>query len=170
MNNLALFVTHSVFLTKEQIDEVLSGRIIDVVGHCVPVWVNAKTGKTTEPGPEIFCNYKINNTEQKEKEIEKIPKKGYEIFLPQKGTWQPPPEIEYEKISTLSSEERQAVMKERDKWWFDNPKPPCADNLKNGYLRFEIKKTDQKIYKKSYSAQHIIEIAHIDRLIKSLTI
>jgi hypothetical protein len=170
MNNLALFVTHSIFLTKEQIENLLKKNTIDVLGCCVPVWINAKTGKTTEPAVEIFCNYKIHNDQKKSKEIEKIARRGYEIFIPQNKKWKLPPKIDYEEISKLSSEERQLFLKERDKWWFDNPKPPCIENLKNGYLRFDIKKTDQKIYKKNYMAQHVIEISDIKRLEKSLTI
>lgn len=170
MNNLALFVTHSIFLTKEQIEALLEKKSIETTGYCVPVWINAKTGKTTEPASEIFCDYLIHNISKKSKEIEKITKKGYEIFVPQNKKWKPPEEINYEEISNLSSEERQLFLKERDKWWFDNPKPPSVEDLKNGYLRFEIKKTDQKIYQKKYSAQHVVEIADIDRLKKSLTI
>lgn len=170
MSNLALFVTHHVFLTKNEIDLLLNKKTIEAIGHCVPVWINAKTSKTTEPGVEIFCNYTIQNSSNKSRAIEKIPKKGYELFLPQNINWKPPKEIDYESLSSLSSEERQELMRERDKWWFNNPRPPCVEDLKNGYLRFEIKETDQKIYGKNYSSQHIIEVADIERLKKSLTI
>ena len=170
MSNLALFVTHHIFLEKDQIETLLNKKEISAVGHCVSVWVNAKNGKTTEPAPEIFCNYKIHNSIEKHRTIEKVPKKGFEIYLPQNINWNPPPPIDYEKISNLPSEERQLMMSERDKWWFSNPKPYCAKDLKNGYIRFEIKNTDQKIYGKKYSSQHMIEIADIDRLKKSLTV
>lgn len=170
MSNLALFITHHIFLTKDEIELLLNKNTIETTGHCVPVWINAKTSKTTEPGVEVFCYYRIHNSIEKHMAIEKMPKKGYEIFLPQNISWKPPPDIDYEKISSLSSEERQELMRERDKWWFNNPRPPCSENLKNGYLRFEIKKTDQKIYGKNYSSQHIIEIADVERLKKSLTI
>lgn len=170
MSNLALFVTHHVFLTKDEINLLLGKKTIETIGHCVPVWIDAKTGKTTEPGIEIFCNYKIHNSLEKSRIIEKIPKKGYEIFLPQNTTWKPPEDIDYEEISKLSSEERQILMSKRDKWWFNNPRPACVEDLKNGYIRFEIKKIDQKIYSKKYSAQHVIEISDMELLNNSLTI
>jgi len=168
MNNLALFVTHSIFLTKDQIEKIFKDKYIETIGHCVPVWINAKTGKTTEPATEIFCYYKIHNSLKSDQSIEKINKKGYEIFLPQLKNWNAPADINYEELSSLTSEERQIFLTERDKWWFSNPKPPCVENLKNGYLRFEIKKTNQKIYRKTYSAQHMIEMADISRLEDSL--
>lgn len=169
MSNLALFVTHNIFLTKEQIEEVLNKTSIKVIGHCVPVWIDAKTGKTTEPASEVFCTYEINNDETKNRDIVFVPQEGFEIFLPNKADWTPPPEIDFESLATLSSEDRQLFLKKRDKWWFDNPKPQGLDNLKNGYLRFEVKKTNQKIKRKEYSAQHVIEIATWDRLKNSLT-
>lgn len=170
MSNLALFVTHSIFLTKDQIEQIFKNKYIETIGHCVPVWINAKTGKTTEPASEIFCNYRVHNSAESDPSIEKINKKGYEIFLPQLRNWTGPSDINYEELSNLTSEERQLFLQERDNWWFSNPKPPSAENLKNGYLRFEIKKTDQKIYRKTYSAQHIIEISDMARLTDSLTI
>lgn len=169
MSNLALFVTHNVFLTKEQIEELLSGTSIETVGHCVPVWVDAKTGKTTEPASEVFCNYKIYNEEGKDRDIIFISKKGFKIFVPNKINWSPPKPLNFEELGAMSSEERQLALKERDKWWFENPKPHDLDNLKNGYMRLEIKKTNQKIKRKEYSAQHIIEIATWNRLKESLT-
>jgi hypothetical protein len=171
MNNLALFVTHSIFLTEEQIESLLRTEgCLEVVGHCVPVWVNAKTGETTEPGSEVFCNYKIHNSGEKVAQISNLRKKGFEIFLPGVGDWVPPADLDLERMSVWSSEERMSFLKERDKWWFNNPRPPSADQLKNGYLRFEVKKIKQKTKKHQYSAQHIVEIANMGRLVDSLTI
>jgi hypothetical protein len=169
MNNLALFVTHSLFLTENQIEEVVSGRVVEVTGQCVPVWVNAKTGKTTEPASEIFCLYKVHNEEGRSCDVEVVLKKGYEIYIPNSSSWNPPEELNFEKLAGMNSEERQAVLKSRDKWWFNNPRPPDAENLKSGYLRFEVKKTKQKISRREYSSQHIVEISLISRLEKSLT-
>lgn len=171
MNNLAWFVTHNLFLTKEQIDELLIDHSsVEVIGCSVPVWVDAKTGKTTEPATEIFCKYAIHNSSEKDVDIELLPKIGYKIFLPQLRNWDPPDLIDFEKISHLTSEERFVFLKERDKWWFNNPKPPSVEDLKNGYLKFEIKKVKQKIVRKEYSAQHVIELSTIKRLEESLTV
>ncbi|NBT57450.1 hypothetical protein EBT16_01580 [bacterium] len=169
MNNLALFVTHHLFLTEEQIAEVVSGRTAEAIGHCVPVWVDAKTGKTTEPAAEVFCSYKIHNSKEKSCEVEVVPKSGYEIYIPSASSWNPPEELDFEKMAEMTSEERQAALKSRDKWWFNNPRPPDAENLKSGYLRFEVKKTKQKVGRREYSAQHIVEIASLSRLENSLT-
>lgn len=169
MNNLAFFNIHNIFLTKEQINNLINGKSIDVVGHCVPVWVDAKTGLTTEPANELFCNYKVHNSSEIQREIRVIQRKGYEIFIPNKSSWEPPPKYDYEKISLWTSEERIKFFKEMDSWWFSNPKPPDVSNLKSGYLRFEIKNSNLKIQSKKYSEQHVIEISNMERLKNSLT-
>jgi hypothetical protein len=170
VNNLAIFVTHSVFLAKEQLERLLSGVSVEAEGHCVPVWVDAKTGKTTEPAPEIFCLYKINSNKDQKSDLKIMTRKGYEIFLPTITDWKPPEEINYEEISGWSSKDRMDLMKERDKWWFSNPKPPMVSDLERGYMRFEVKKYQKgRIKGKRYSEQHIVEIAEWDRLFSSLT-
>ena len=169
MNNLALFVTHHLFLTEEQIAEVVSGKTVEAVGHCVPVWVDAKTGKTTEPASEVFCSYRIHNCREKSCDVDVVPKSGYDIYIPSVSPWYPPEDLDFEKMAGMTSEERQVILKDRDKWWFNNPKPPNAENLKSGYLRFEVKKTKQKAGRREYAAQHIVEIASLSRLEKSLT-
>lgn len=140
-----------------------------MIGHCVPVWVDAKTGKTTEPASEVFCEYLIHNSPDKSNDVGLMKKKGYEIFVPNSDEWKKPDELDFEKMSTMTSEERMSLMKERDKWWFNNPRPPNIENLKTGYLRFEVKKTKQKVQRKEYSAQHVVEIAGLKRLEDSLT-
>jgi len=167
MNDLALFVTHNIFLAEDEAVRVADGETIYTTGHCVPVWVNAKTGKTTEPAKEIFCRYVIHNSAEIEREVRMIPKKGYEIYIPRRSDWIPPPEIDYDKVSTWSSEDRMALVKEMDRWWFANPRPPDAENLRRGYLRFETKRAESG--KKSYNEQHVVEIALWDRLRSSLT-
>lgn len=165
MNNVALFVTHNIFLTKEEASEVADGRTLSTTGHCVPVWVDAKTGKTTEPAKEVFCQYVLHNSEEAEREVRVLPRKGYEIFIPRLSGWTPPPEPDYEKISVWPSEERMALLKEMEKWWFSNPKPLNSEDLRKGYLRFEAKKIDVK----KHPEQHVVEIAFWERLLGSLT-
>lgn len=169
MNNLALFVTHSLFLTGDQINDLVAGKSINLIGCCVPVWVDAKTGRTNEPASEIFCEYLLHNSPERSNDVDMIKKRGYEIFLPNSSDWREPEGLDFEKLSLMTSEERISLMKERDKWWFSNPKPADIENLKNGYLRFEVKKTKQKVQRKEYSAQHVIEIAGLKRLTESLT-
>lgn len=166
MNNIALFVTHSVFLTEDDATKLADGETIGAVGHCVPVWINAKTGKSTEPAREIFCNYVLHNSREKEREVKVMPKKGYEIFLPKCSGWVPPPESDYEKMALWPSEDRIAYVREMERWWFSNPKPPDAEDLRRGYLRFEVRKTESR--PKQHSEQHVVEISFWKRLAESL--
>lgn len=168
-NNLGLFVTHHVFLTDEQIGLVVSGEQVSCVGHCVPIWIDAKTGKTTEPAKEIFCSYELFNSNLRRNEVVPVKGRGYELWLPKAASWSPPPEIDFQQMAGMTSEERGVLQKERDMWWFNNPRPPDADNLSRGYLRFEVKTKDLKIGRRTYSSQHMVEIARLSRLLDSLT-
>ena len=168
-NNLALFVTHHVFLTDEQISLVVSGEKVSCVGHCVPVWVDAKTGRTTEPAKEVFCSYEIFNTGKGMGDVEPVDTFGYRLWLPSASAWSPPPDIDFNAMAEWSSEKREAFLKERDMWWFNNPRPQDAENLARGYLRFEVKKQELKIGKRTYSSQHMVEMSSVARLVDSLT-
>jgi hypothetical protein len=168
-NNLGLFVTHHVFLTDEQIASVVAGEKVVCAGHCVPVWVDAKTGRTTEPANEVFCRYEIFNSEEKNNEVIPIDGEGYELWLPRASNWSPPPAIDFESMADWTAEQRQAFQKERDMWWFNNPRPPDASSLSLGYIRFEVKRTDLKVSRRRYASQHMVEIASKSRLVDSLT-
>lgn len=168
-NNLGLFITHHVFLTDAQKAALMSEKRVSCIGHCVPVWVDAKTGKTTEPAKEIFCRYDVLNIEEKTGDISLLDGVGYQIWLPKASSWTPPPPIDFEAMSTWTEEKRAEFLKERDAWWFSNPKPPDAEDVFRGYLRFEVKKQGLKIGRRSYSAQNIVEIASTNRLVESLT-
>jgi hypothetical protein len=159
INKLALFITHNIFLTNSQIDELIEKN------SCVPVWINSKSRKTTEPASEFFCNYKIINEKQKENEIE-IEKKGYKFFLPN-SDWV---SKEWPDSSEMSYNKRNKLEKEISKWWEENPAPMNLNNLKNSnYLRTQIKKLDQEFpkIKAIVDIQHTIEIKSIESLIKS---
>lgn len=167
MNNIALFVTHSVFLTEDEAKSLASGGTLETTGHCVPVWVEAKTGRTTEPANEIFCLYRINNLEGSERDVKILPRKGYEFFLPHCSSWKPPPAPDYEKMSVWPSEDRVALMKELDRWWFSNPRPPDASDVGRGYLRFDIRRSEGK-GNKHHQEHHVVEISTWPRLLDSL--
>lgn len=167
-NNLALFVIHNVFLTDDELSEAVAGNPVSCTGHCVPVWVNAKTGTTNEPGKEVFCSYEIIGIGDGPGDVEPVAGLGYRIRMPRASAWTPPKEIDFNLISNLTTESRAEFLKERDSWWFNNPKPPSAEDLSGGYLRFEVKKHDLKVGRKKYSAQHVVEMASIKRLIDSL--
>lgn len=164
-NNTALFVTHSIFLTKDQVHSLDLGEMVEVVGHSVPVWVDAATGKTTEPGEEIFCLYRINNSKNSNRSIELLPRLGYEVFVPENSGWSLP-KFDTDKISEWSSEKRMSFLREVEEWSFMNPKPHDIANLKNGYMRFELRKNIGESNKNP--EHHVVEIAEISRLAKSL--
>lgn len=168
MNNIALFVTHSVFLTKDQITGLVEKGVVDATGHCVSVWVDAGTGRTTEPGEELFCFYRLKGSVDSYRDVNVIPRRGYEIFLPRASEWSPPPKVDYEKMAEWSSERRMLMMSEIEKWWFSNPRPHDIENLKSGYMRFEVRKNGQK-EAKGHPEHHVVEIADEGRLIGSLT-
>jgi hypothetical protein len=164
IENLVLFVTHHIFLTEEQIRDVVSGSEISCIGHCVPVWMDAGTSRTTEPAKEIFCQYRIFNTPDKRNHLEPLGRRGYSVWLPKAEGWAPPKEIDFNALGEMDGDSRVKFLSERDKWWFNNPKPMDSEDLERGYLRFEIKTRNLKIGKKSCSAQHVIEISSMNRL------
>lgn len=165
-NNIALFVTHSIFLTKEQIGLLDAGEVVEAGGHSVPVWVDAGTGRTTEPGEELFCLYRLNNSKNSDRDVIMIPRLGYEIFLPGKSGWALP-KFDAEKIAEWPSERRMPFLREVENWWFLNPKPHDMESLKKGYMRFEVKKNSGKD-SGSPPEHHVIEVADIDRLIRTM--
>lgn len=167
-NNLGLFITHHVFLTDDQISAVVAGDPVSVLGHCVPVWIDAKTGRTTEPAKEVFCTYRLINDGEKAGHVECDKGIGYSVWLPRAAGWSPPEEIDFGKISEWTEEKRAEFLKDRDMWWFNNPRPPDASDLSRGYLRFEVKTTDLKVGRRKYSAQHMVEISRLARLLGSL--
>ena len=168
-NNLALFVTHHVFLTDDEIRDVISGVKLIRCGSCVPVWVNASTGNTTEPAKEIFCAYELSLSDGGPGFIEPNDK-GYHVKVPKASQWRPPKKIDFESLASLSAEERALFLKSRDNWWFNNPKPMDVEELAKGYVRFDLKQTELKIGRRKYSSHHVVEISSMRRLEDSLTV
>lgn len=169
-SNLGFFVTHHIHLTKEQTERLFSEGGLICEGHSVPVWIDAKNGKTTEPAKEVFCFYELFGKNEGPGKVE--PNKmsgGYSIWLPNANEWSPPDALDFEALSRMEQEQRDKILKQRDVWWFNNPKPPDMSNIKRGYLRFECKIKNLNIGKRNYSAQHVVEISSIERLLSSLT-
>lgn len=79
--SLTLTVAHNIFLTRKQRYDLVKGEEVGVVGVSVPVWYYQ--GKTSEPGNEVFCKYKLFPTEHKI--FVKHNSEGYEIYLPKKS-------------------------------------------------------------------------------------
>ena len=62
-----LFVSHHLYLTREERYAVDRGEEVEVIGSSVPVWYFKE--KTSEPANEIFAKYKIIIGENKKVEI-----------------------------------------------------------------------------------------------------
>ena len=77
-----LSIAHSIHLTREQRYTLASGQEVNTVGISVPIWY--VKGRTSEPGIEVFSNYKLSNTTNTDIDIEHD-KDGYRINLPQAG-------------------------------------------------------------------------------------
>ena len=75
---LSLSILHNIHLNKKQIYDLHDGIDLNIIGICVPVWIDNKN--TSEPAKEVFCNYCIKNT--KEEIPIKILNNGFEITLP----------------------------------------------------------------------------------------
>lgn len=168
INKLALFITHNIFLTNSQMDQLIKNECISITGVCVPVWLNAKTTKTNEPAAEFFCEYKIDNDKNKEQDIEILKNKGYKINLPNK---QLPTIKSSPNLSLMSYEERIKYENKMNKWWKKHGEPENALSLKKtGYMRIVIQKLDQEFELENsiVDVQHIIEIKTIESLMDSI--
>lgn len=166
INKLALLVSHNIFLTNNQINELIEKKYLECSGVSVPVWVNPKNEKTTEPALEFFVSYKIFIDKEDNNLI--MNKKGYEVYI-SKSKWKPPkPMID---TSDLELEQRKYHERKREKWWRDHPAPMDINSLlKTKYFRIQIKNLDQEFdnLNAKVDIQHTIEIKEIESLIKSL--
>lgn len=79
--SLTLTVSHNIFLDRNQRYDLFNGNKLEVVGVSIPVWYYK--GKTSEPGNEVFCKYKIIPCEYKI--FVKHYGEGYEIYLPKQS-------------------------------------------------------------------------------------
>lgn len=75
---LSLSISHNIHLNKKQRYDLHNGFDLNIIGICVPVWIDKKN--TSEPAKEVFCNYCIKNT--KDELPIKILSNGFEITLP----------------------------------------------------------------------------------------
>lgn len=171
VNKLALFITHNIFLTNDQIEDLIKNNFLETVGVSVPVWINARNSRTTEPASELFLNYElIKSDNRSDNDIEIINKKGYRVYICE-SNWKPMKQMSLEKLAGMSNKSRENYEKKINTWWEKNPKPPCLEDLRTAkYFRTKIKKLDQKFDKIKCVAdiQHTLEIKTIDNLINSL--
>jgi hypothetical protein len=166
-DKIILTVQHEVFLTREERYKLVEGEEVETLGVSVPVWVLQKSGKTTEPAPEIFCHYRIINDKEQAQQVKKT-KTGYIIRLPQI------PEDLLFLPRPDDDEWREMTLEARDDWFYQNRKPPNPNCLKDRtdgggeYLRFE-KQRKAKFKNGPYiQVVHWVEIKSIESLKQSL--
>jgi hypothetical protein len=153
---LGLLISHNLFLTQNQRYTLVRGNPITVVGVSLPVWFTNKTGKSTEPANEVFCNYKIS---VKNGPLAMCVENGYDINLPPRNKSKKPTDDEWKQMSD----------DEKESWYNDN-QTNNVDNLRdisdNGseYLRLEEQKTMIVSENLIVSVVHILEIKKIEDL------
>ena len=164
-DKIVLTVLHNIFLTRKERYDLIEGESITTMGVSVPVWVLHKSGKSTEPASEVFCEYQIINDKESGKSVKKIPK-GYAIRLPQ---------LEEEEKPAPSLEEWIEMSKEEQKTWYEeNKKPPHPGNLRDitdggsEYLRFEQQRKAKFNNGPYIHILHWVEIKGIEALNKTI--
>jgi len=145
-----LSVFHNIYLTQEDVANLVDMQDVHVIGASLPVWFYK--GTTSEPAEEVFCKYTLTNN--KEHQPIKTEKDGYIINLPQlPEDYTPTPRLtddEWRELSAIDQME-----------WYDNhPTPMSANNLKSvrdgggEYLHF-------KEYSKIKRNNKVVTIIHV---------
>lgn len=163
---LILSIYHSIFLTEEEIQTLVTGEQIDVIGASLPVWY--QNGNTSEPAEEVFCRYTLTNKPGTFPIKVKQHRDGYIINVPQMPEdYVAPIVLDNEQWLSLSPDEREA-------WYSINQVPNSAKNLlplsQRGaeYLYFkEFKRTKNE--KQNTTMSHQVEIRTMKWLLKSFS-
>jgi len=154
-----LLISHNLFLTRDQRYALIKGNPITVVGVSLPVWFTTKSGKTTEPANEVFCNYRIAN---KDGPLVTASENGYDINLPRS-----PDDCE---TKPTNEEWREMSFEDREKWYADNPSTMTIENLRDinddggEYLRIEEQKTLTLLPSGPTPIVHVVEIKTLETL------
>lgn len=165
MREYVLFISHNIYLTKEQRYDLASGKSLKVIGSNVPVWFYKFN--TSEPATEIFCQYTITNEPGPISVVSTLT--GYTINIPQMPEDYEPPE------HITNSKWREMSLAQQEQWYEDHPHPLTGKALldvKDGgsaYMKFqyEIRRTWNK---RLVQQSHQIEIKDIDYLMNSLVV
>ncbi len=169
VNKLALFINHNIFLTKEELEKILNKKLVKVIGASVPVWMNVKTTKTTEPAKEFFCEYEIYYDSEEDEIIKS--ESGYDIFL-KKVDWEKPKTISLEDSLKMTYQERILYEKEIQRLWKSNPEPPNLNRLRSkGIFKksiTELNVTLDEIGNSVIDIQHVLNIKNIKDLNETL--
>jgi hypothetical protein len=142
-----LSISHNIFLDRNQRYDLNNKKVIEVVGSNFPIWFSGE--KTSEPGREIFCRYRIHPYKSVFRNI-KVNGDGYDIFLLQ----------EKEDVGTMPAKIK--------KFFNKTSNPPSVISL------LDIKDGGAEwLYFRSYDRKYInlihsVEIQKIENLMESL--
>lgn len=165
---VGLFISHSLYLTREQRYQLAERQAVEIVGVSIPVWFGQKS---SEPATEVFCEYLIENKAGKAY----VRAKGnrYHVNLPQlPSDYVPPDPIDFELIAGMPREQREAYFEYRDRMLAAADKMLSGENLKDRqdggseYLRFDVVTKGNLIQDPSVivTVQHILEVKPIEIL------
>jgi hypothetical protein len=152
-----LTISHSIYLTSEQVYSLYEGGEIRVIGVNIPIWIIEN--KTTEPAKEVFAKYTISN--QNKGISIKYNEEGYEITLPKHHI--PKGHLILKEVYNSLSEENQIKYQE--------PRL-CIENLLDipdgsGWLAFR-QFNNIKVEDKLADLVHYVEIKKMNDLLESL--
>lgn len=142
-----LSISHNIFLNRDQRYAINNKKIIEVIGTNLPVWFSGE--RTSEPGQEIFCSYRIHPYKSVFKNI-KVSREGYDVYLLQ----------EKEDIGSMPSKIK--------KFFYKTNNSPCVKSL------LDIRDGGSEwLYFRSYERKYIniihsMEIQKIENLVESL--
>jgi len=154
-----LSVFHNVYLTSEEILQLIGGQEVNVIGASLPVWFHK--GTTSEPAEEVFCKYTLTN--KINHESIKTNKNGYVINMPQTpGDYKIP-------VKLTNDEWRLLTPLQQMEWYENNPSPINAYNLnsiKDGGSEYLYFKEYSKVKRnnKTIMIIHTVEIRTVEWL------
>lgn len=156
---LVLTISHNIFLTKSNIEEIRDGNIVVVTGVSNPIWFYK--GITTEPAQEVFCNYGIRKADSNVR-VGPMPD-GYFVLLPA-GTSFLKKEDTDQWRAELQSRIKLGIMLHEEV-----PRSPATIGtlVSSGHLRFRIQ-DKRKIGSHPTTVIHYVEISPVEELVDSL--
>ena len=163
MSEFVLFVSHHIYLTREQRYALADGESVKTVAPSIPVWFYKFN--TSEPATEVFCRYILSN--QGDAASLEFAKDGYVINIPQiPKDYQPPERIPDEQWRKMTCEQQ-------SEWYENNPTPPSGTLLRDvsdggsAYIKFQFDVQGRR-HKKMVRQSHQIEIKDMSKLLESL--
>lgn len=144
-----LTISHYIYLTKEERYKLHEGQPLEVIGVSVPVWFHK--GTTSEPAQEMFCRYRLTNS-QPNRAI--IPfEEGYSINIPQKLDVKAPAHIQ-EAMGSLEIGTSERLLDSEDGG--------------SEWLEFRQYNKIQKD-KRTFNVVHFVEIKPVEVLVDTLS-